>query len=271
MISLVFLIYIVHSGADIISPCGGDDWIAYKNDKCFKLVKQNGNGSQAGEICRQLLGSVTDFSITTLTSTEEREFLMKHVYNTSDSSSTENWVLCEKYQRSSIKQLQQAEWVELQDSIKRITNQLNTQSAQLNEANSKLETLQNNPVPVGFIYVQLPNQPEPYLLWDTVNWIDVTSEYAGLFFRVLGGGSQQFGVTQAANSPRLTHVNHLTMTGIRELVTISADDRFSDPITSGPVAPPGIPTTNYWGLRFSQSSDEVRPRNTAVRIWKRAE
>jgi hypothetical protein len=42
-------------------------------------------------------------------------------------------------------------------------------------------------VPPGFIYIQLPNQIEPNLLWPKNTWRDVTSLYAGLFFRALGG------------------------------------------------------------------------------------
>ena len=28
-----------HLGADINSPCGGDNWVAFKDEKCFKLIK----------------------------------------------------------------------------------------------------------------------------------------------------------------------------------------------------------------------------------------
>lgn len=36
-------------------------------------------------------------------------------------------------------------------------------------------------VPIGFIYTQLPHQPEPPQIWPTVIWHDVSAEYDGLF------------------------------------------------------------------------------------------
>lgn len=155
--------------------------------------------------------------------------------------------------------------------------QLTTHSAQLTEALYKLEGLQNSrgklgkvcwisKDPVGFIYVQLPGQPEPYHLWDTVYWIDITSEYAGLFFRVLGGTSEPFGVTQAENSPRITNVQTTWLIQTTYSATVSPNGVWSTAVSSG-VSQEG----NIWGLRFIQSSGEIRPRNTAVRIWKRSQ
>lgn len=51
-------------------------------------------------------------------------------------------------------------------------------------------------VPIGFIYVQLSEQQEPHHLWPNMIWSDVSFQYAGLFFRVLGGDSAHFNVTQ---------------------------------------------------------------------------
>jgi hypothetical protein len=122
-------------------------------------------------------------------------------------------------------------------------------------------------VPLGFIYIQLPNQKEPWILWPKTEWRDISLDYAGLFFCVLGDGSAEFGETQSENSPRLTKVEFKTQvpnggnTGIVNIPTGS----WSGYIRSG----------NYKdrpdGLDFFVSGGEVRPRNKAVRVWQRTE
>ena len=64
-------------------------------------------------------------------------------------------------------------------------------------------------LPPGFIYVQLPSQPLPTTLWPGLKWLDVTKEYAGLFFRAEGAGSSKFDdksivVQQASNFNNFT-------------------------------------------------------------------
>ncbi len=76
----------------------------------------------------------------------------------------------------------------------------------LTEVKNELDNLKQNPVPIGFIYAQLPGQPKPTNLWPTATWVDVCSNYAGLFFRIIGEGSALFGKTQQENFPRLVQV-----------------------------------------------------------------
>lgn len=112
--------------------------------------------------------------------------------------------------------------------------------------------------------MQLPRQELPSSIWRTATWLDITYEYAGLFFRVLGGGSENFGVTQEENSPRLTNVQ---MTGVFSQATLVnvTPSEYSAWLSTGHQAS-GNP---HWGVRFLVSGGEVRPRNEAVRIWKR--
>ncbi len=65
----------------------------------------------------------------------------------------------------------------------------------------------NSPVPIGYVYVQYPDMPVPWTLWPSVSWLQITSNYAGLFFRAEGGNSNAFdsGI-QAASSPRITRM-----------------------------------------------------------------
>ncbi len=120
-------------------------------------------------------------------------------------------------------------------------------------------------VPIGFIYVQLLDQPEPKNLWPTVQWADVSSGCAGLFFRVLGGGSTPFGETQNENALRLTEVDGLGYYpyNYTHHTIIAANDNWSVQVFSGSF------TEGYsYAHRFKVSSGEVRPHNKAIRIWK---
>jgi hypothetical protein len=153
---------------------------------------------------------------------------------------------------------------QLSSSLEDVRKQLKESQEDRKQLNSSLEDVRKNPVPIGFIYVQLPSQPEPKTLWSMVEWKDVTSDYAGHFFRAEGGGSAAFGLTQEDNSPRLT--------------SIATQDGFDVPIWKSVNTVPGqwsprIETAGNSGtlrsLKFFLSSGEVRPRNKAVRIWKR--
>ncbi len=120
-------------------------------------------------------------------------------------------------------------------------------------------------VPVGFIYSQLPGQAEPSKIWPNLKWSDVSAEYAGLFFRILGGGSGQFNAIQEENSPRLTEVRTLFHGYNNEVhIGVQANNDWSADVHTG----------NAYGnapifLGFKLSSGEVRPRNKAIKVWKR--
>lgn len=103
--------------------------------------------------------------------------------------------------------------------------------------------------------MQLPSQPDPKSLWPSVGWKDVTSDYAGLFFRAEGGGSLPFGSLQESSSNKIL---------IQHNNTTSPIGYISDGVIS---ALSGTPSTTY--SLFSKN-EEIRPRNKAVRIWKRS-
>ncbi|CAG2167545.1 unnamed protein product [Oppiella nova] len=70
--------------------------------------------------------------------------------------------------------------------------------------------LSQNTVPIGYIHIQLPNQPEPKTLWPKMDWDNITPSYAGLFFRAEGGNSTKFNeAIQEQDSPRLVMVDNL--------------------------------------------------------------
>ena len=119
-------------------------------------------------------------------------------------------------------------------------------------------------IPHGFIYIQLPNQNSPNILWPQYEWKEVSTLYSGLFFRVLGGNSADFGNIQEATSPRLSGFKSYGSHGVPadEIKThvIKDDNVWSDKSDK---------KANGFPISFRVSNDEVAPRNTAIKIWKR--
>jgi hypothetical protein len=132
----------------------------------------------------------------------------------------------------------------------------------------EVQNFKDNPVPKGFIYVQFHYQATSNSLWPRTSWEDITSNYAGHFFRALGGGAASFGTSQGDNSPRLTRVNS-AMIGARG----NEVNQVSVPIggTSGRLWTgddrPGIDA--LLATSFTTSGGEVRPKNYGIKIWKR--
>lgn len=152
-----------------------------------------------------------------------------------------NLVICEKNQKWTLDQLQTI-----------VTNIL------------------NNPVPVGFIYVRLPNEKSPLEIWPTMEWEDVSSDYAGLFFRAVGGNSASFGTVQEADSPRLIRMNVIERNVTIESANISvvADNEPSQPLRLYGIND-DTDITHLHDVQVTVSKAEVRPRNMAMQIWKR--
>jgi len=125
-------------------------------------------------------------------------------------------------------------------------------------------------VPYGFIYFQLPAQSEPRIIWPNHNWEEVSRLYSGLFFRVEGSGAENFGVTQNESSPRLFHIQHKKKDTTRgfhdEEITLPGDGNWSEYIYSGDR---DYERHDARYLRFRMTNDEVRPKNQAIRVWKR--
>jgi hypothetical protein len=136
-----------------------------------------------------------------------------------------------------------------------------------------VDNIIKNPVPIGFLYTELPNSPSPQTIWPNLMWENVSPLFQGLFFRVEGGTSAGFGATQEERTKTLKNVQ----TG--------GAPNYNPPGSAwGNIAMiPGSwsawATTGYSHevnakvhtekIRFETTNDEVRPRNTAVRIWKR--
>jgi hypothetical protein len=101
-----------------------------------------------------------------------------------------------------------------------------------------------------------------------VEWKDVTSDYAGLFFRAEGGGSAAFGSIQNENSPRLSQISRIkdgpTNKGLDQLnITISPGSWTNVKLTVM------VSNDDWRSWDIYVPDGEVRPRNQAIRVWKR--
>ena len=221
-----------------------------------------------------------------------------------------NFAICEKLQRWSITKLQmtlletrtqlsvtQNQLTVTQSDLTSTKNQLTTTQTELTatkteltSTKAQLATLQSNPgellriikilaikifnlislVPIGFLYVQLPDQPEPSALWPGVQWNEVTSEYAGLFFRAGGGGgAADFGVEQGENAPRVTEVRTQSYSSLQPNWSSSTFNVGKWSSGVGVFSSGNNDNSPYYIHQFHQSGGEIRPRNKAMRLWKR--
>lgn len=94
-----------------------------------------------------------------------------------------------------------------------------------------------------------------------MQWQHVTAEYAGLFFRAEGRNSSAFGVIQEQRTRIQTAQSELH----QGIFTMNPNNEVSRGIITGSVNP----APANWGMRFTLTAAEIRPRNAAVRIWKR--
>lgn len=83
---------ILHAASELNDRCG-NDWISYRKEKCFKLIRVPLMHSDAEAICKNhgiMAGSTA--TIASINSAAEREFLLKNVI---DSSVSQNiWINC---------------------------------------------------------------------------------------------------------------------------------------------------------------------------------
>ena len=127
-------------------------------------------------------------------------------------------------------------------------------------------------MPVGSVYVQFSGQTDPTTLFGGT-WDNVSSTYAGLFFRAEGGNAATFGNTQAGGAPNIegTIVNlggafgetsgAFSLTEQQNIVGLhSSSANYNDTQAQFLASA----SNSVFG-----SADEVRPANSTIRIWKR--
>ncbi len=135
------------------------------------------------------------------------------------------------------------------------------------------------PIPVGFTYVQLPKEKSPQEIWPSwMVWSDVSDQYDSNFFRVAGSKSAAFGDVQEEFSPYIDEIKFIDMRG-----HVDANGQITDAkllrnggwtgnVLSSWIneVPSSANHNEYRGYHnFHTAAGEVRPRNMAVKVWKR--
>lgn len=130
----------------------------------------------------------------------------------------------------------------------------------------------NNVPAIGHVYIQFREQSAPADLYPGTTWTNITSTYAGRFFRAEGGSAASFGSKQGGGLPNITGSARLLGseydgTGVSGAFTFTAYNNLGKGHAGG--------NCNVLGLNASRSSSlygaasEVRPINETFRIWKR--
>jgi hypothetical protein len=180
-----------------------------------------------------------------------------------------NLVVCQKVQNWTVVRIQENLMKAIRE-MKAVSEESRQMKAVAASVLASLQTL----IPVGFVYVEMSGQRQPKQLWPTFEWADVSADYGGLFFRVLGNDSAPFGTIQEPSAPRLVAVDRQDTSGCTSLCPVKADGEWSGSVS----ASEGYTGYNSYGsrgsyvsrsLRFKVSNDEVKPRNQAIRVWKR--
>ena len=154
---------------------------------------------------------------------------------------------------------------------------------------SSLNNILKASLPTGFIYIQLRGQSTPDVLFNTTGkWQDISSTYAGEFFRAVGGNSASFGSKQNEGLPTFNIVTDRAVQGQGKVLPKG------EKLTSANKGLGGMASTQGYGgtsavaigtenTSFSQSpfpyfvpnnsiygaSTHVTPYNSAIRIWKK--
>lgn len=132
----------------------------------------------------------------------------------------------------------------------------------------------SNSMPIGAIYVQFSGQAAPADLFGGT-WSNVSSSYAGLFFRAEGGSAAAFGSTQSDGAPGITGSMSNTACARSGLKTSGAiggtyaTASGYDIDGNNNIAFIGFSFNASWSSSKYGAASEVRPINSTIRIWKR--
>ena len=201
-----------------------------------------------------------------------------------------------------IEQLQEAykQNKEANEKLQKTIEKLQGADKQSKDTNEKLQKemqkLTKNPVPLGFIYVQLPKEKGPQEIWSSaeLKWTDISSTFDSTFFRVAGSKAAAFGAVQEDFSPFIDEVTYENCELTKFFGEKQCDDSFpyarsskldrrSPSSWSGRVVtanryysslngwlPKDTSISEWTGtVKFHSVGGEVRPRNMAVKVWKR--
>lgn len=304
--SLLFFVLFLFSFTGEVFPdntCDGD-WKPYKDEKCLKVFDTAGLVSceEAESFCKQKYGAnlvsigvkdkqkflenflksqgIVDYVWIGLKYESDDDYVWSdnaefHYSNWASGSPKNDPHYCVQMNTDDA---EFGKWVDVFCAKKNLVLCEKVQSWSLSQLQNEVMNIKQNLIPIGFIYVQLPKQTAPEDIWSWGTWKDVSSDYAGVFFRVEGGNAASFGDVQNQTSPRITSVteNYGGNGGsndFKDTIDIYANNEYSSHVYSAVHYTSSLQgyQDGYLGLSFKQSADEVRPRNMAIRIWKRTQ
>ena len=165
-------------------------------------------------------------------------------------------VVCQKSQAWTLDKLQRT----LLETRKEFKDNLDEAKKQI------VEQTKQTLLPIGFIYVQLPSEKTPSDIWPWTKWTDISATYGGVFFRVEGAGSESFGKIQEDNAPRIVDIENSPTAGGGSW----GHHSIGKSLTTNWIYTGDRVNSNWVHSRFTTSGGEVRPKNMAIRVWKRS-
>ena len=273
-----------------LNLCG--EWTQYKSFKCVKVIEKKATEEEALLNCTR---SEATSDLLSIHSKEEQEFISSLLLQFNNISNNA-WIGL-KYRNSSYKWTDGTDtnftnWAEdaikdgtdpcvqmslIKTTLGKWTDEACRKTALivcqkkpvlnlnlLRESIEKLERRVNSILPIGFLYTQLPEQSSPEKLWPDMKWSEVTEQYSGLFFRAEGNVTEPFGQIQYANQSVISTIsyasysNRVSSPGTYRLLKAGKEHWVQMNDTNG-----------IQGLQLFTTSGEVRPINTAIKIWKR--
>ena len=147
-------------------------------------------------------------------------------------------------------------------------------------------------IPIGFIYIQFKGQSDPTTLFGGT-WQNISSQFAGEFFRAEGGNAATFGNSQAQSTQPHTHSFSGTtgdMSGQQNAYWVMSGNKNGSGCDNKRITRQEIGSSNscswtdhnnirytldlqhthtFSGTTNSYGSIETRPINSTIRIWKR--
>ena len=137
-------------------------------------------------------------------------------------------------------------------------------------AQAQIDSFNVKSIPIGFVYTQYPLSPSPEEIWPQMKWTQITEKYAGYFFRAEGQGSEKFGTSQSANQSYISDIKVQSVSYSKWL-----SDSYTRYYTTASIDKQGGKWTDinpehlFDQVWVYMTPGEVRPKNMAVRIWKR--
>ena len=109
--------------------------------------------------------------------------------------------------------------------------------------------------PIGFIYVQYPGKSDPSTLGWYGTWTNVSSNYAGDFFRAEGGDASAFESGEQLDQNKYHRHD------------FSYERRTADGNSSSYKT--DVTSSGYTKYTSYNGGDEARPVNRTIRVWER--